>query len=289
MAVLAIFQFINQGSLGGVLYFLGERAFSSSTPGIANASINNVLVLRPYATFPHPNVLAGFLLTVSLLLIGLFANMKKNYSRKSESYLLSVALILPTISLFLTLSRAAIATFSLLSVAIFIKWFALKPSLLSISTWLVFTLVALSLFLSYSGRWTGNILTERSLHERISLNHAAFNIGLNSPLTGTGLGGFIPALAEEDSGKKLPLQPVHNIYLLTFSEAGIIGIGILILGLWNTIKIMIKKSNSSVILVSLPLISLLIIGLIDHYIYTLQQGRMLLAILLGFLYGRRSP
>ena len=59
-AVLAFAQFLNHGSIGGPLYLLGERLFSAQTPGIANASINGELILRPYGTFSHPNVLAGF-------------------------------------------------------------------------------------------------------------------------------------------------------------------------------------------------------------------------------------
>ncbi len=58
--VLALWQFINQGSVGGLWYWLGERTFNSTTLGIAPG--------RPYATFSHPNVLAGFLI-VSILLI----------------------------------------------------------------------------------------------------------------------------------------------------------------------------------------------------------------------------
>ncbi|HEX8932217.1 MAG TPA: hypothetical protein VF810_03625, partial [Patescibacteria group bacterium] len=57
-SLLAISQFLRQGSLGGIFYYFGERLFSGITPGIANASINGVLILRPYGTFSHPNVLA---------------------------------------------------------------------------------------------------------------------------------------------------------------------------------------------------------------------------------------
>lgn len=60
-SLLAIAQYVHQGSLGGLFYFFGERTFTSQTPGIANAAINGQLILRPYATFSHPNVLAGYL------------------------------------------------------------------------------------------------------------------------------------------------------------------------------------------------------------------------------------
>ncbi len=59
---LALGQLCQQRSLG--FWFLGERTFYSATPGIALASWQGQLFLRPYATFPHPNVLAGYALVV---------------------------------------------------------------------------------------------------------------------------------------------------------------------------------------------------------------------------------
>ena len=63
-AILAISQFIKGGTLG--LWILGERTFTISTPGIAKFDFYGREFLRPYATFPHPNVLAGFILTVCM-------------------------------------------------------------------------------------------------------------------------------------------------------------------------------------------------------------------------------
>lgn len=59
---LALGQLWQQHSLG--FWFLGERTFQAGTPGIALASWQGQLFLRPYATFPHPNVLAGYALIV---------------------------------------------------------------------------------------------------------------------------------------------------------------------------------------------------------------------------------
>ena len=56
-SLFAVIQFLKQKSLGGIMYWLGERTFDAGTPGIAKAIINGQLVLRPYATFPHPNAL----------------------------------------------------------------------------------------------------------------------------------------------------------------------------------------------------------------------------------------
>jgi O-antigen ligase len=77
-SLLAIAQYIHQGSLNGLFYFLGERTFTSDTPGIANASINGQLILRPYATFPHPNALAGYLLCMITIIFLVKYNSKDN-------------------------------------------------------------------------------------------------------------------------------------------------------------------------------------------------------------------
>src|SRR5258708_5260679 len=103
-SILAIAQFFNQGSLNGVLYFLGERTFTATTSGIANASVSGELILRPYGTFPHPNVLAGYLL-ISLTLLLLYAKSylsKDRYPKfKNQKIFFGTALILGTVALFL--------------------------------------------------------------------------------------------------------------------------------------------------------------------------------------------
>src|SRR4030043_871676 len=77
-ALITLAQFIKQGTVGGLFWWLGERNFSLITPGIAKAIIGGRLILRPYATFPHPNVLGGFLL-VSLILVFVGQKEKKKF------------------------------------------------------------------------------------------------------------------------------------------------------------------------------------------------------------------
>jgi hypothetical protein len=110
-SLLAFLQYFNQGSLGGILYFFGERTFNAQTPGIANASINGQLFLRPYATFSHPNVLAGFLIIAMLYLLFLL----KNKSKK----ILTLGIIFGTSSLLLTLSRTAIILWAVYLIVLF--------------------------------------------------------------------------------------------------------------------------------------------------------------------------
>ena len=96
-SILAIWQFFNQASIGGLWYWLGERSFNTATPGIANAVISGQLVLRPYGTFSHPNVLLGFLVVAVLIII----RFSPHISRKINATLLVLVILVA----FLTLSR----------------------------------------------------------------------------------------------------------------------------------------------------------------------------------------
>ena len=76
-STLAILQFSLAGSIGGPLWYLGERTFTIDTPGIARVPVCPVfsagcqLVLRPYSTFPHPNALGGYLAVIFTMLVPL--------------------------------------------------------------------------------------------------------------------------------------------------------------------------------------------------------------------------
>src|SRR3990172_1466223 len=70
-SILAVWQFLLQQSGGGPLWFLGERTFSADTPGIARTLVAGRQMVRPYATFPHPNVLGGYLAVLLPLMINL--------------------------------------------------------------------------------------------------------------------------------------------------------------------------------------------------------------------------
>jgi hypothetical protein len=114
-SVLAVWQFVTQGSINGLWYFLGERNFSLSTPGVAKLDLGAFgYWLRPYATLPHPNALAGFLLIGSLLVY--------YFGPKSGRWWL----VLITGAIFLAWSRAvfavalALIAFPLLALAFFL-------------------------------------------------------------------------------------------------------------------------------------------------------------------------
>jgi len=257
-SVIAIVQFLLQHSVGGPLWWLGERSFSSITPGIAQFNfchpLNHVcsLVMRAYGTFPHPNVLGGFL---AILLPLLIFNQTKKFS-----IIKPLIIILGIIALFLTFSRSAwIAALIGVGLMNYELW---KKSKLFMPTILVSMIIILFIASSVG-------LRDESVIVRTQLNNSAIKMFLESPVLGKGLGNFLVTLPDTIPSRQIYfLQPVHNIYLLVLSETGVIGFTLFIGLLWTARKKRI-------------LILVLFLGFFDHYFLTLQQGQLLLTILLS--------
>jgi hypothetical protein len=252
IVIIEIFQLIFQSSIGGPLYFLGERAFSGSTPGIGRFDLLGLEILRPISTFSHSNSLAGYLLIVFYL----FA---KNSSKPWHK-------LVPFIGIILTFSKTAI---------IFIAFiiFNLKPEHIIIVS-IVFTF-AQPLIQSLAVSW-------QSLSDRLFYFGYLDRIVLQNPFTGVGLGGFIPSL-----GKLLPgsfitpskLQPIHNLFYLMFAEIGIIGTLLLTISLLK--KWVIKAISNPLVLGLLALV--IFTGTFDHYTWTLPQNKLIFLLALSIM------
>ncbi len=280
VSLLTLWQFFLQHSLGGVFYWIGERSFSGQTPGIANSSLNGTLVLRPYASFPHPNVLAGFLLTVLILLWGYKDLLDKTWQR----YVLAGTLFLGTLAIGLTLSRTAIFIF--LSVSLLWIVFARR------NTKLVFWKVVLGigapilLLLPLLPRFSTLLQNDEAITLRLSLLRASWEIFLSAPLVGVGIKNFLPALAHGTTvALPFPLvQPAHNIFVLVIVEIGIVGL-LWVVPFFKSLAFRVRHSAGEKRWVKLSLaLSLCGVGVVDHYFYTLHQGQLLLMLILGILW-----
>lgn len=262
-SVLAIAQFLKGGAIG--LWILGERNFSLITPAIAKFDFYGSEFLRPYGTFPHPNVLAAFLL-ISLLLtkIGLLTEIGLLMTKIR----INIINIIAVLAIILTFSRTALVA------TIFALFFILRKKYL-----ILLGLVVLSpvLFVRFSSLLNFDNLT---LLRREELAYTALSLWKQAPLLGVGLNNFIPTAADFLlSGPARFLQPVHNIFLLTLSETGILGL----LGFLVLIGYPIFKKK--LLLVWGVIIFL---GMFDHYFITLPQGYRLLFLVWGLSLSRLS-
>jgi len=280
-SVVAIWQFIIQKSIGGYLWFMGERTFNSLTPGIALGSWGGRSFLRPYATFPHPNVLGGFL---SLVLTYVIYTLTNHYKVMKKTWLLFYMLvtILGVITLVITFSRLAWASFLVGVFCLLIlrkkdayKWLQSKKTFLLIILYLIIlSSVVILIFIS---------LNEKSIIERKELIQVALSMIASKPLFGVGLNNFIVQVKFYVPYIKNTylLQPVHNVYLLIFSELGFVGFFLTLLG----ISVLLLRSLKSRQIVFISIVQLFFLGMFDHYLFTLQQGMLLFTVIasLAFL------
>lgn len=249
-SILAILQFLKGGTLE--LWILGERTFSLSTPAIAKFDFYGREFLRPYGTFPHPNVLAGFLVISIVILSGRF-----------RMTLVKVAVILAIVGILLTVSRTAIVA-GLISALVLVKN---KIRILIIIGVVILLPI---LFTRFSSLINYDNLT---FIRREELSKAALILWFKSPLFGVGLNNFIPAGSELLlAGPSRFLQPVHNIFLLSLSETGIIGL----IGLLSLIGYPILRRKLLLIWATI-----FFLGLFDHYFLTLPQGYRMLFLIWG--------
>lgn len=243
---LEIYQLLHQGSAGGLFYWLGERAYSSSTPGLGRLSWFGLDLVRPQSTFSHPNSLAGFLLIVFYL----FHHFKATPWSK----------LLIFTGIILAFSKATLLAFLLV--------FTFQIN----SVFLIF----LFLFISLGQIMLPNLVNSyQFITDRLFLLPSAKTIILSSPLFGVGLGNFIPALSTILPGSFLlpaKLQPVHNLFLLALSEVGLVGVYLVA----KVFRKFLSRILQPRFLLLLALVA--ITGAFDHYWWTLPQNKLILLL-----------
>lgn len=277
--ILVVFQLISQQSLGGAFYYLGERTFSRSTPGIALFSFQNDLWLRPYGSFPHPNVLGFYFFTVFFFIVSLAFSLKDKMKRNIS---FAVALIM-AIGIVLSFSRVLI----LLLFIFFPLFFLLNNRRKYVKELLVAVcLCALLVLFFLLPRFTQTL--GRDFLYRIELVKIAWKEFLFSPFIGVGINNFYyHEIIFQKTISPTLLQPVHNIYLLILAQTGVFGLilgGVFVKRFFNSLQKKVKEPFFKG--VGILMLSVSIIGVFDHFLLTLQQGQLLLALLIGFGFSK---
>jgi hypothetical protein len=252
--VIGVLQFSGGKSLG--LEFLGESKLLAGAIGTSFIKLSEGEFLRAYGTFPHPNVLAGYLLFT--FLSASFAHF--TYKRKGLPLLV---MLLSSFLMVFTFSRVALA--------------------LLVISWLVIGYISMMkkglgvlIFERFGTFFTG---MDYALEDRVKLIRESIEVIKQNLWFGVGSGNFTRALEGNvpyaATGISL-LQPVHSIPLLLISEHGIV-FGLLLTALITifTLRPLFMTFLGKHILV-LGALSLIAVGLMDHYLLTIQQGEMLL-------------
>lgn len=277
--LVGLLQFINGKTSGQIFYLLGERSFSIYTPGIALANIFGKIFLRPYSTFPHPNSLAGFL-GVSLLFLLPNLTFKNKWIKIAGLSLIFTMFIL-TFSLSAYIGLLVCLLFYLISRKRNITQKHFVIILISIF------LASLCLSLFSKTLLIKNPNLPQSFSQRLELADVAGNIFSGNWTVGTGLNTFI--VKEIDYAGYISnvwfLQPVHNIYLLIFTEGGVLGIVLLTLLFYKLFDVCVKSDNKWG---SLIVLFILVTGLFDHYWFTIQQNLLITSFFFGLILRQKQ-
>ena len=160
----------------------------------------------------------------------------------------------------------------------------------------------------------GNVPNNSALSDRKFFNDVSRETISKNVLLGSGLGTFIFQIDDylernniEQELNPWQYQPAHNIYFLVASEIGILGLLFFLLFIFKIISRSIrtltlsvdKKFNNEDYFVShetkymnnprlsyfllVVILSFLLIGLFDHYFWTLQQGMLIFWFVLGLI------
>jgi len=244
-------------SIGGLMYYLGERSIAVGQPAVALGSFMDSVVLRAYGTFGHPNVLAGWSIISLLILLRL----------KSNIYLLASATATTAMMVMLAQSRSALITlFGLVIPFYLIKKLKVRLVYFAIVLSSLFSLLSPTQILSPSR-------AELSLSQRLDLQGLSWKVVSRYPIFGTGAQASISTYPSLAPGNRL-LQPDHNSFTLFLSWFGLLGV----LALLYSLRLLLSPS---IHLLS-PLLPLLAL---DHYFLTSPQGLFIFLLYLKLKYS----
>lgn len=273
-SLLGMAQLVNGGSLQGIWYWLGERRFELTTPGIAQMAVWGRGLVRAYGTFSHPNSMAGFILVAWIF----WNKISPPFGRPSSKKRVLVWIVnwLAILGIMISGSRTV---WLLLGVFLLYTWRKNSGYMMVFGgvMLLILSIVSQNYRLSdFVGGWDSE-----GISKRMDLNWAAVRMIKDNPLFGVGAGNFVAELPTYNLGvgKINWWQPVHNIFLLFLSEIGIVGMGIIIfiiIKFWADTSVRPYMGIWGIILIT---------GMVDHYWLTLPQNIWLLAVILGLVLG----
>lgn len=295
-SLIGISQFILNRSLG--LKILGESILGPGLPGVAKIIVSGVKHIRAYGTFPHPNILAGFLVIPIVLLVSLLA---KRFTQKDPAgekvshetilakipaWFLFCALFINMSCFILTFTRSAFLSLFLAGIALLLINLAYAGK----KTWLILAILFFTFlifgFINISRHSKNFLFSSQSLEERNQYLNVSREIIIQHPLSGVGLGQFVfQEIVSNSDWPGWQYQPTHNIYFLIASELGIVGLALFLLLLLTILIKYCIVNDLFVLLTKKPfcfiILSFLFISFFDHYFWDVKLG--IITFILPFL------
>src|SRR4030042_3959601 len=302
-SIIGIAQFIINKSIG--LYFLGESIISPNVDGVPTILINSEKHIRAYGTLPHPNILAAFLLVPLFLAIGdivkYYSNVpRETVGKKVSPRVLFAIFVVLLLGLLCAGSRSALLG---LIIGMGILWmgcirtfgtawnnlncFSSKRCVAGV----LFLLIISPIFIFYVSQHS-SFFSNQSLGERRTYQIVSYETISHHIIKGVGLGQYI--FNEYKLYPKMEswrYQPVHNAYLLVFSElrsAGFVLIGLLTIQFvfrgWE--KLTSQKLTESIFYVII--ISFLPLLFLDHLFWDLKIGLFIFSFPFLFMLAEKK-
>lgn len=252
--------------------------------------------LRSYGSFPHPNILGGFL-ALSLAVVAITAAPSPTLPRERGNQLGElrarrlrvVVLALGFTGLLLTFSRAA--------------WLAV---LLGVLTWLVLAREAPTPLPSAQARFAiasviavvallvlvrveslGSLVERNSIETRLFYNSVAWDvIARGIPV---GAGNLVVAQQHLLGVSSAGSEPAHNVFLIALAELGPLGL-VAWVAVFSSLLVAAWQRRTDLRMRAGPLVAVSVLVpllLFDHYLWTQSAGRVLLVWTLALLMGLR--
>jgi hypothetical protein len=298
----------HQISLG--LKFLGEYDQNPTSVGTVIVRAGGVRWLRPYSLMPHPNMAAG------ILAVGLLAALAWVVSARSLVWAVGMVIFLiGWWGFLLTFSRGAWIGFGAGAFALLpLIWPRLRQADVRLQVSLTGALAVLVTvifvilfrpFLSARAGIGAESVELRSVSDRNVYAAFAFRAIDESPLIGHGIGNF-PWNASYyllETNYDLRGQPVHHVLLSAWAELGLIGYALVVSAIVLGVEAALRavrtttapqvveqatgnQDNIACAALLAGFIALAVIGLLDHYPWTLLQFQ---ALWWGLLAGAGAP
>jgi O-antigen ligase/polysaccharide polymerase Wzy-like membrane protein len=287
-STLAAAQFVTQQSLIPVqlgLPWLPSDPTRGGAPVILDALGDRLL--RGFGTFPHPNVLGGYLAIAMVCLPLLY----RRWPRAAP--LVTAAGAVLVIGLLVSFSRGAwLATL----VGFGVCWWRGAPKPRP-HRWLPVMVGCAAL----AGIWitplaplveprvlpfgpNGNALERGSIQDRLALDVAAVGEIADHWPRGMG-GGNYGQVSVSEGFQEGWGEPVPNVALLIAAELGLAGLAALALLIIATTRLILFEAADD-IAVSASIVTLIVLGSFDHYLWTMPLGRVMVWTAFAILAAR---
>jgi O-Antigen ligase len=271
-AGLAIAQFVSQQPVVpdalGLPWLPGADVSVGGTPVVLDASGDRLL--RAFGTFPHPNILGGYL-AMAVVVLPLLVN-----SRRWLWLYLPVGLLLAA-GMLVSFSRAAwLAAAVGLGVwwlttsgrRIHIPWRVVVPAVAVLGLAVLLSPVGGLIAVRLSPR-PANDLERGSIEQRLSLDRSALILIKRHPTLGVGAGNFGEASLDEGL-QAIFGEPAHSVPLLIVAETGVPGA---VAGLLLGGGVLLVTRRNPAALAGCCAVGVLM--LLDHYLWTMALGRVI--------------